>query len=621
MSADGLALLATTHPFSSLPQPLLREAASRSRFVEAPVGDELDIEDMGVVVSGSFELLVEQTLVDIALPGDALAFARAFDPMAREPRILALEDSRVLLLPEPIFRDLLQENGLRAFFEAKTRRWSALEAASRQSPPETDPFLRLAVKSAGYKPPLFVPADSTLAEAARRMHEAQASACLIGDAADPRGPAGILTERDALKALGEHGASAAALPVSTLMSNALVTVNPEDALFEAFAKMARHNIRRLVVVGANQESLGVIQERDLLSARGENPIYLSGEIAAADSAPALARCLDKARVMALRGVAESIDVERVGRLISAMHDQILERAVQLTLNAPEFLPLKETGFLERCAIVALGSEGRGEQFLATDQDNALVLADMDEQDTTRAERFACACMNLLLAAGFPACPHKVMLDNPAWRRSLAQWRTLIDEMARAVDPAAVLKISLLVDCRCVVGDARLAADLRSALYKRVRSEPVLVKYIAREALRFSPPLSFFNALTMEKSGPGKGGVDLKKGGVFPIVQAAKAMALDHGLDALSTTGRLDGLFEAGALSERMTTDVKEAYRFLQTLRVRAQAEKLRARLEPDNYAQPDRLSHLERDRLRDCFKIVLDLQTALHNKYGLRLMT
>lgn len=616
MNLTPLELLTTTHPFASLPQQTLGEAATRVRPLALAASETLTLDGpddsvaVVLVVSGTLALTIEADRVDTLIPGDTVGFERFFDPKDVDGhQIVAIEDCTLLAFSAPLFKALLDHDRFRVAFAQKNTRLCALveNAAANRAKVGADPFLRLAVKSAGFPPPLFVPAGMRLAEAARRMFEAQAAACLVGK---PSQPLGIVTERDALKALGLHGAAAADMPVETLMTTDLVTVKPDDALFEAFAKMAKHNIRRLVVTAADGSPSGLIQERDLLSARGENPVYLAGEIITADAEATLARCLAKLRSMTLRAVAEGIDVDRVGRLISTMHDQIMQRVAVLLLAAQ---PAKDF------ALAALGSEGRREQFLATDQDNALIVADQGAPDAHST--FAVQFIQSLVTIGFPPCPSKVMADNPDWRRTLSGWKDAIDTMLRTADSEAVLRISLLVDARHVYGDPELTAGLREHLFRRAKSAPVILKYMAREALRFSPPLGFFNNFVLEKSGPAKGCLDIKKGGVFPITQAAKTLALDNDLASTSTTGRLDALCDGGVLSAAMVADVKEAYSFMQTLRVRFQAENIHARLAPDNYVRPDRLSGLERDRLKDCFKIVTDLQALLTNKYGLRLLT
>jgi CBS domain-containing protein len=474
---------------------------------------------------------------------------------------------------------------------------------------EADPFLRLAVNDITLDEPVFLASGASAVEAARLLRSRGVSACLVGEAGQVDG---IVTEKD-LVAQAERGGLD--VPVAGIMTTGLITVRGEELVFEAFTKMVRHGIRRLVVVDGQDRPVGLLQERDMLSARRENPVHLSGEIAVARDEKDLTRCFERLRVMVLRCAAEKIGVEQVGRLVADINDQILSRAVELVVDELGSPPCT-------FSLMALGSEGRREQFLATDQDNALVFADTGSvADVDYFGRFGPRLIFLLTTIGFPSCRRKVMVDNPFWRRSLAAWREGVNTMIRVVDADAVLCLTQLADARHVHGDPRLCERLREHIHRQVRDTPVLLKYMAREALRFTPPMGFFRNLVVEKSGPAKGCLDLKKGGVFPLTQGLKTLALEHGLSETGSMARLHGLRREGVFSETMAEDLRDAYDFLQGLRLRAQASRVRAGEIPDNLVRPDLLPTLERERLKDAFRVVLDFQSFLHTKYGLHLIS
>lgn len=349
----------------------------------------------------------------------------------------------------------------------------------------------------------------------------------------------------------------------------------------------------------------------MLSVRGENPLQLSGEIASSQSFAALARCFARLRLMVLRSAAERIGAEKVGRFVAHIHDQLLVRVAELVL---EDLGREPGEF----SLMVLGSEGRREQFLATDQDNALVFSD-EEGDYFAA--FGRRFVRALIDIGFPPCPHGVMIDNASWRQSFSAWRDSIDAMMRVVDADAVLRLTQLADARHVFGTSRLCERLREHLFRQVQDTPVLLKYMAREALRFAPPMGFFHNLVVERSGPAKGCLDLKKGGIFPLTQGIKTLALEHGLHETGSMERLQSLRRKGVFSEEMAANIHDAFDFFQTLRLRVQAAGVRAGQAPDNLVRIDLLAALERERLKDCFKVVIDFQSFLHTKFGLHLIS
>jgi len=469
-----------------------------------------------------------------------------------------------------------------------------------------DGFLGLTTGSLTLREPVFVDAGTSVAEAARAMRAARATACLAGT---PEAPAGIVTERDIVRAVAEDMDLGA--PVRFIMTPDVVTVSREELVAEAFLAMIRHNIRRLAVTNGDGRVVAMLEERDLMAARLESPVALAAAISRAGDGEELARAYAGLSEVLPRWLDQGADVSQAGALAAAVRDQLFARAAELALaGGPDPGPL---------ALVALGSEGRREQFLATDQDNALVLG--EDADPGLAEAFAVRLMAILDKAGLPPCPHGVTADRPSWRMSLGDWQERLSELARDLGPDAVLALSLLADARHVSGSAALSDGLRRALADAIRENPRALRYMAREAVRFEPPVSVFGALVTDKSGPRRGGLDIKRGGVFPLTQGARVLALQYGSARTDTASRLEGAAKAGVLSAETAGDLAQAMEFMQELRLRFQAEAVALGREPDSYVYPERISRLERSRLKECFKAVGAFQTILSNKYQLHLLT
>ncbi|QLA19786.1 putative nucleotidyltransferase substrate binding domain-containing protein [Desulfolutivibrio sulfoxidireducens] len=649
MNHQAAQYLEHTRPFANLPRHRLGEIAKGCGITHLPDGESLvlfsgeALDRVFVVSKGAAAMTLEGERIDILAVGDVFGQERLFVPEVPALGVEALGDAVFVSMPLALFRDILMDESAGAFFRERGARLRIVLDLFRRAGflPGADPFLRLTVGHIPRRPPVFVNEGQSVAEAARIMTTARSSSCLVRR---DEAVIGIITERDIVAAMAgvadnpasptphagppdeagttdqpAPGPSAAwdpaRTPVAAIMSPSLVTVGESELLFEAFSRMVRRGIRRLVAVDEAGRPTGVIEEWDLLASRGENPVHLSAEIARARDVATLAALFGDIRRMTLRGVDEDIPAENLGRLVSEFNDRIMARLTELVARETD----KPPGAF---CLAVLGSEGRKEQFLATDQDNALIIADgvgpeADGYFAAFADRF----IQALLAIGFPPCPNRVMIDNPAWRMTLSNWMNGVDEMILSADGPSILALSLLTDARPVAGDSGLCSKLREYLNKRVKSAPVVLKYMAREALRFTPPIGFFNNLVVERAGPDKGWLDVKKGGIFPLTQGLRTLALEHGLTVTGTSRRLSALRELGVFSESMTSSLWEAYAFLQTLRVRAQALKSRQGHTPDNLILPSRLSSLERDRLKDCLKIVAEFQGLLHNKYGLRLFT
>jgi len=353
----------------------------------------------------------------------------------------------------------------------------------------------------------------------------------------------------------------------------------------------------------------------LLAERGHHPALLPEAIARAESVSALALLFADLRNMALCGVEAGIASRTLGLLISEASDHILARTARIVEGGMD-------GPLREFCLVALGSEGRREQFFATDQDNGLILAESDApggSEESAVAAFGREFIAALTAIGFPPCENRVMIDNPDWRKPLEQWKETVDDVVREPDGPGILVLSLLADARPITGDAALCHGLAAHLRKRVSDSPVTLGYMAREALRFPPPLGFFNTLAVERSGPDKGGLDIKKRGIFALVQGLRTMALEQRLTAAGTPERLEALADLGIFSQPLAKRLHAAYDALQTLRIRFQAKAIRQGETPRNTIFPDKLDDLERDRLKDSLHAVIEFQELVFARYGLHL--
>ncbi|RXF76560.1 CBS domain-containing protein, partial [Desulfovibrio sp. DS-1] len=451
--------------------------------------------------------------------------------------------------------------------------------------------------TAACRAPLYVAAGTPLREAAARMAGAGASACLVRAAgadtgrdapgegadcsratnsgpadvqrppdvqhqADCQHPAGILTERDVVRALARHGAAAASLPVEAAMTAALVTVREDELLFEGLSRMVRHTIRRLVVVAADGAVRGLLEERDLLAAGADNPVQLVADMAAAPDGAACRPLLERARRVVVRCVEQGVPARHVGRLGAELHDHLLARLTHLAVTAMPLPPPAPFG------MAVLGSQARREQFLSADQDAAMVISEAfgdvpPEQVADYFQRLAARLAALQGEAGVPDCPHGVVPGNPAWRMTLPQWRADVAAMLRAPDAPGVLRCSMLADARGVDDGWDLVVRLRALLADMVRGAPLMLRYMAREAVRFAPPLGMFGALVVERATAGKsdgqggsagsrksdgrmaGALDLKRGGLFPLMHGVRTLTLDAGATAHDTAGRIARLRAAG----------------------------------------------------------------------------
>lgn len=442
------------------------------------------------------------------------------------------------------------------------------------------------------RPALFVSPDATVGEAARAMREAGTGSVLV-EAPSP----GIVTDRDLRNRVLADDRTADT-PVEAITSRPLKTLPADTPLYEVLLLMLDEDVHHVPVTREGR-IVGVVTDKDLLRRQAKGPLPLLERIKTARRLEAL-----EGYTLELAATARSLffgDVEpvRIARVITSLNDALTTKLLCLAedeLGAPPCT----------YAWLALGSEGRMEQVLATDQDNALVYRDGTPEAHKYFRALADRAVGGLLETGFPPCPGGYMATR--WRRSLAGWETAFLQWLQTPEPQALLEAEVFLDFRRVHGE--LSVEPLERILLSGAGRPVFLFHLARAATRFRPPLRPASRIRARH-----GEVDLKRGGLAAIVLLARLGALTAGSTARGTLERLDAAAGAGALGPDTVEAVGDAFRFLMRLRLREQFRSLEAGREPANSVRTDSLSPLERRRLREAFKAVADAQRGVALRY------
>jgi CBS domain-containing protein len=291
-------------------------------------------------------------------------------------------------------------------------------------------------------------------------------------------------------------------------------------------------------------------------------------------------------------------MRHLGELVSALNARILARLYAITMP-PELR--------DRCCLMVLGSEGRSEQILKTDQDNALILGEgVSDADVAG---YAGALSDGLVALGYPPCPGKVMVTNPEWRGSVAQWQAHVERLVNSASPESQLDTAILIDAQPVAGDPSLFQPLREAL-SRLGQNQIWLHHFVRPAIEFHTPLTLRNPFGRERA------VDIKRGGIFPVVHGLRALAVEQGLACTNSYERAVQLGERGVLSAQLSADVQQALSVMLRLRLGQQLESTQEGVVPDNRIDLGKLRRLDRELLRDALRVVKDFQAFLGAHFG-----
>lgn len=440
-------------------------------------------------------------------------------------------------------------------------------------------------------PVVVARADASLQDTVTRLQNEHVGSCIV---IDGDGKAiGIVTERDVLNAVGRGGAGALVQPLSALMSTPVAWIAADALLYRAIARMDRRRIRHLAVLDGDGRPVGMVTTRALLRVRAGQSLAVGDAVEVATDSATLRATHDRLPDLARALLAEGIAASDIASILSAITRDITSRAAQLALQ--EMIAHGEGGAPAPWCLLILGSAGRGESLLAPDQDNALIVAEegAGEVDGWFA-RFAERLNALLDQAGIPLCKGNVMARNRAWRRTSQEWQTAIDRWIARPEGDALLNVDIFFDSVCVAGDGDLAQQVLDYARRGACVALPFLRLLAEAGTAHRPPLGLLGGLQLDKQGR----VDLKRGGLLPIVSAARVMALKLGSAAIASGERLRATIAAEKLGADNGEALEQARRDIAGAILAQQIEDIAAGGEPGNRVDPRRLTRAERNRLK-----------------------
>lgn len=505
-------------------------------------------------------------------PGDARATAKVF----------------AALLP------LLRQQGIRTLAEAEASSFRLAEQETRAAggfmtadAPGQAPRALLRIDSYPYRhrvrdvmsaPPLIVDADMAAGDALRLLLERKVSSAFVRGT---RGEMGIVTERDLLRAINGGGLSVLSSPLAGIMSSPLQSVPDDDFVYRAMARLDRLGFRHLGVHDKGGNIVGALTMRNLLRQRASAALIVGDEIDSAANTADLASAFGKLAPMSESLLAEDVDPRNVAAIISSEICAITAKAAQFA-EAKMAADGKGPPPVAYCVLV-LGSAGRGESLLAADQDNAIVFAHGERGGVEDRwfEAMAQHMNEMLDEAGVVLCKGGVMARNAQWRHSLQGWKTVVDGWVGRQSAQDLLNVDIFFDGVVAHGDRALGEEIWTFAHDRARHAADFLKMLSLAAADWRPPLTMFGNIRTDENGR----ADLKKGGLMPILIAARALAIRHGIRARATPERLRGVSGQGIGSAEEIEGIIDAHKvilgeiLMQQLHDHARGVPLSARVE------------------------------------------
>lgn len=440
------------------------------------------------------------------------------------------------------------------------------------------------------------------------------SMIMTGDKGEP---IGIFTLHDLLDRVSLAGRDLSD-PIYSVMSADLSILPPTADARDAAIIMAKRGIRHVIVV-ENGKLFGVVSERDLFSLQRVSPRQIGDSIRKAVSINDLAGPGRDIREFAHNMLAQGVDAEHLMQFISTLNDLLTIRTLDLVLEAEMGAEAEE--WKNSTCWLAMGSEGRYEQTLYTDQDNGLILSPPRGMTVEAAKARLLPITKKINEAldflGFPLCKGEVMAGNPAWLLSLQEWKDKFETWIDHGDPDSLLNATIFFDFRPIYGNQALGEELREWLTAKAMANPRFLRQMAENALKNRPPLGFVRDFTGEKVGERKNMLNLKLNGIGLFIDAARIYALASGVGSTPTSSRLRSAGQALRIPAAETEGWVSAFQFIQMLRLRSQHSLKKSESELVNFIDTDALNSLDRRILKESFREARKLQSRLAMDYHL----
>ena len=407
----------------------------------------------------------------------------------------------------------------------------------------------------------------------------------------------------------------ATAPVSRVMDNPIISISLQAYVYEAILMMFRTKTRYLLTED-NGEYVGFLSRNKLLSDQAQSPLVFIQSVKSAASAQELKQRWQRVPLFVIQLLDRGVNAEIVNQVITTIADTITLKVIEWVIAEIGEPPAK-------FVFMALGSEGRKEQSLKTDQDNAIIYEDKanEHREPVRAYflKFAEMVSDRLNTIGFVFCTGGFMAKNPKWTHSLSHWKRNYTAWMEESVPETIINFSTFFDCRYIYGEVSIMNELKEFLDEALKKPMEKVFFhMANNALQYEPPLTFFrNIRTITKD---KQEVfDIKKA-MTPIVDLVRIYALKNRVFEVNTGERLKALLQLNVFTDTEFQELTQSYYFLMSMRLKNQAnEIIHEKSEPDNYIHLDRLTTIEEATLKEIFKIIKNFQLGIKVRFTNRL--
>lgn len=600
---DQQQLLATLPPFDLLSRHTIENLASKMdiayyREDSVLISPEKKANALRIIIKGGVEETLEGELHNVYSYGDSFGAS----PLMGNNKVSIYKVSEDLIcyeLAKKDFLDLLEnEEAFKTFYlQNFLERHQHIKAHQAQS--ELTPFLVAKVHEIFLHKACIVSCDTSIYASLESMKAMDAHVIIVQD----NDALGIVTDTDLRDKvlLGGIGVNEA---VGSIASYGLISIDNDDFLFNALLLMTQHSIKRLIVTDKGKVT-GVLEQLDLLSFFANHSHLIAVQIDKAQNINDLIAPQNDLRSLVVSLHAKGVKTRYISKMVTTLNSKIYKKVFELSV--PYALQ-------DKCALFVMGSEGRQEQVLRSDQDNALVIK--EGEDVSRFSTLMQDFNDNLSILGFPQCSGNVMVTNKYWCRSVNSYKALIETWVSAMDESSLQSLSIFMDASFVAGEKLFLERIKNYLFEQFEGRSDVLTHVSKAVFLFDTPLSMFSAFTFKKEDEAR--INIKKGGIFALVHGVRTLALEYGVVVTNTIERIRVLKEKGLFDEAFQNRLIEAYDTLLTLRLKIMLASKNG--EVNCSLDPDSLEKIERDLLKDSFKVVNEFKKFLRYHYHLEMV-
>ncbi|WP_108062036.1 putative nucleotidyltransferase substrate binding domain-containing protein [Poseidonibacter lekithochrous] len=552
--------------------------------------------------------IVQETLNDEVL--SIFSKNEIFDPISlvenySKHTFITAQETICYSLPREIFIKTLHENTELESFFFQTISQKLNNHINQEKNKDMANIMVAKIKDAQIHPAVIIDTEKTIFEAATIIKKEKVPTVLLKD---QDGEMYIVTDSDFRQKVILNRMDFDDKIVK-IASKGLVYVNENDFLFNAQLIMAKHGLKRVVVKNNKGEIIGILDQISLSSFFATNTFAVSNEIVKAETVDELKAASHSFMKIIKSLNAKGVKIEFISKLINQLNRKLLNKLYNI------LAPIQLQG---KSCLVVMGSEGRGEQVLKTDQDNALIIDDDCEITDEELQTFTNKFTDTLVDFGFPRCEGNIMVSNPYWCRRKSDFKDLIYSWVNEPNPDNLMNVAIFYDSVCASGDIDIILELKEYLFKAGADSQAFKSNFAKVIMNFDVPLGFFDGFVFDSANNDhKNELDIKKGGIFILVQSVRALSLEKKLFNTNTNKRIKVLTEQGVFDNEFAQELIMAFNFLSNLKLKSNLEKLDKNEVIDNYINPDNLNTMQKDLLKDSFKIINKLKKKLEYHFKL----